>query len=126
MKKILTAFAILVPYAINGIVITFVNPVYPLLAESRQTPSIVQGLFFSLFVVPQFLVFMYAPSIERKLGVKTTFFIHILINAVSVLLLGALQFIESPVLFSIWSIFFRTLNGIGDAGITYQYRPLAK
>ena len=32
MNKILTALALLVPYTINGIIISFVNPVYPLLA----------------------------------------------------------------------------------------------
>lgn len=34
--------------------------------------------------------------------------------------------ITSDPAFSVLSIFFRLLNGLGDAGITYQYRALAK
>ena len=60
MKKILTALALLVPYTINGIIINSMDPIYPLLAESRQVPSIVQGLFFSLFAIPQLTIFLYA------------------------------------------------------------------
>ena len=126
MAKILLALAVLVPYAVDGIIISFVNPVFPLLAQSHQAPSMVEGLLFSFFAIPQLLVFLYAPSMEHKCGVKNTFIIHLLINAVSVLFLGGLHYIYSPALFSIWGFFCRMLNGFGDAGITYQFRPIAK
>ena len=126
MNNLLTALAILVPFAISGIVFSFVSPVYPLLANSRTVSPLVQGLFFSLFAVPQLVVFTYIPSMERKCGVKNIFVSHILICATSVFLLSGLHYIHSPLYFSIWSLFFRLLNGVGDSVITYQSRTLAK
>ena len=126
MNNLLTALAILVPFAISGIVFSFVSPVYPLLANSRNVPSLVQGLFFSFFAVPQLLVFAYIPSMERKCGVKNIYFSHSLICAISVFLLSGLHYIHSPLLFSIWGLFFRLLTGIGEAAITYQSRTLAR
>ena len=57
---------------------------------------------------------------------KNTFLLHLLLDAFSVILLGGLHYIYSPVLFSIWSLFFRMINGLGDSGVIYQFRPLAK
>ena len=51
---------------------------------------------------------------------------HLLLDAVSIILLGGLHYIYSPVLFSVWGLFFRILNGLGDSGVVYQFRPLAK
>ena len=69
---------------------------------------------------------MYVPSMERKCGVKNALLILLGMDAVSVLLLGVLHYIYSPVIFSFWSLFFRIINGVGDPGITYQFSGLAK
>ena len=126
MNNLLTALAILVPFAISGILLSYVNPVYPLLADQRNVSPIVQSLFFSLFAVPQLVVFTYIPSLERKCGVKNTFLSNILLCAISVFLLSGLHYIHSSLYFSIWSLFFRLLTGIGEATISYQSRTLAK
>ena len=126
MNNFLTALALLLPFALTGIVLSFVNPIFPLLAEPRQTPPLVQGLFFSICGIPQVFVFTCLPATERKCGVKNSFLLHILFCAFSVLALSALHYIHSTLLFSVWSIFFRVISGFGDAGIMYQYRTLIK
>ena len=71
-------------------------------------------------------MFYYLPAMERKCGAKRTFISHLLMCGFAVLLMSLLNFTHSPVFFSVWSLFNRFINGLGDAGISYQYRTLAK
>ena len=126
MNKFLIALALLFPYSLSGLALSFANPVYPLLAKSRKVPPFLESLFFSLFALPPLCTYALLPPMEHKCGVKKAFLLNIIVQALTILLIGALYFIHSPLFFSIWGISFQFLSWLGDAGITYQFRSLAR
>ena len=126
MNKFLIALAVLFPYSLSGLALSFGNLVYPLLVKFRKVPPFLESLFFSLFALPPLCTYALLPPMEHKCGVKKAFLLNIIVQALTILLIGALYFIHFPLFFAIWGIFFQFLSGVGDAGITYQFRTLAK